>query len=487
MKTKYGFSNILFTFITILLVFFIGFNGNRNYNSPKQVFQVYLNGEVIGVIDSKEKLVKMIDEEQEEIKEKYGVSNVHIPKNLEIKSIVTYSGRLDNIKSVYEKIKETEKFTIEGYELTIKKNEKIKKVFLLNKKDLDISVESVVLAFLDNEKYLAYMNSNQKEIIDVGEYIENISLGQEVTIKPAYISTDETIFINSTELTRYLLFGTLETQKIYKIKSGDTIESVAEKNKLSVDEFIIANPNIKSKDILLYPGQEVNIALINPVLDIVVVTERVEIQNVAYSTKYEYDYTIAANSSIVKQAGLKGKSKVTFKVQTINGQDASVLKTNTVVLSAPVTKIVLRGSGTGGGYISTDGDWGWPTVSGYSITSFIGWRWGSYHYGVDIAGTGYGSPIFAAADGVIIDQAYGSSSGNYVTIDHRNGYKSKYLHLKNSTVKIGDIVSKGQKIGSMGNTGTVWPLPSKYNPTAGTHLHFEVWYNGQVINPLALY
>ena len=61
------------------------------------------------------------------------------------------------------------------------------------------------------------MNNEQEKITDVGEYIEKIEIGQDVTIKPSYIPTDETIFTTPEELTRYLLFGTLQTQKIYKI------------------------------------------------------------------------------------------------------------------------------------------------------------------------------------------------------------------------------------------------------------------------------
>ena len=113
---------------------------------------------------------------------------------------------------------------------------------------------------------------------------------------------------------------------------------------------------------------------------------------------------------------------------------------------------------------------------------------------MDIAGTGYGSPIYAAADGVVYDAGYSSAAGYYVNIDHQNGYYTRSFHFSRAPlVKKGDKVTKGQKIGTMGNTGDVWPRPSKYNPTAGTHLHFEVWVGGKphqggrVINPLALY
>ena len=496
MNKGFNFFNILFTLIMIIMTFFIGFNGSRDYKSPDEFYRIYLNGKLIGVITSEDELIDMINNEQSEIREKYGVDEVHLPNGLEISKEVTYSGKVNSVREVYNRIVETETFTIKGYQVTIKdpnELEEDKVIYVLHEEDFDKAVEGLALSFIDQTKYEKYMNNEQEEIVNEGEFIESISIKEDVTIKPTYISVSENIFDNSTDLLRYLLFGTLETQKIYKIKTGDTIEQVAEKNKLSTDEFIIANPDIKSKDVLLYPGQKVNIALINPMLDIAVLSERTEIQKVPYTTKIKYDYDIAANAQVVKQEGVKGRSKVTFKVETINGIDASVVKTNTVVLSEPVQKIVIRGYDVGGKYISSDGDWGWPTISGYTITSNIGYRWGTYHYGMDIAGTGYGSPIYAAGDGEVYDEGYMSASGNYVNIDHGNGYVTRYFHMMKTLVKKGDKVTKGQKIGYMGNTGDVWPRPTKANPTAGTHLHFEVWvggrpwYGGQVINPLRLY
>ena len=248
-----------------------------------KMFQMslYLHGKLIGVISSEEELINMINNEQKEIRQKYGVDEVHLPTGLEISRELTYSGVVNSVRSVYDRIIETESFTIKGYQVTIKdpeKNEDKKIIYVLHEEDFDKAVEGLALSFIDQDKYQKYMNNAQEEIKNEGEFIESISLKNDVTIKPTYISVSEMIFDNSEDLLRYLLFGTLQTQKIYKIKVGDTIEGVAEKNKLSTDEFIIANPNIKSKDVLLYPGQEVNIALINPLLDVAVLSERTQIQ-----------------------------------------------------------------------------------------------------------------------------------------------------------------------------------------------------------------
>ena len=134
--------------------------------------------------------------------------------------------------------------------------------------------------------------------------------------------------------------------------------------------------------------------------------------------------------------------------------------------------------------IVSAGNWGWPTNIPYIISSNYGWRWGRLHSGVDISGTGYGSPIYAAKAGVVTEVKYHYNLGNYVEIKHENGYYTRYLHMASLSryVKVGDYVNMGDTIGDMGNSGY----------SKGTHLHFEIWYGkpyggGQSYNPLLFY
>nr|WP_249745513.1 M23 family metallopeptidase [Mesobacillus boroniphilus] len=101
------------------------------------------------------------------------------------------------------------------------------------------------------------------------------------------------------------------------------------------------------------------------------------------------------------------------------------------------------------------------------ITSGIGQRWGTFHAGIDIANRAANVPIVAAADGVVIRSYYSSSYGNAIFIAHSiNGqtYTTVYAHMSNRKVSSGQVVSRGQRIGTMGNTGQSY----------GQHLHFEL-------------
>jgi len=132
--------------------------------------------------------------------------------------------------------------------------------------------------------------------------------------------------------------------------------------------------------------------------------------------------------------------------------------------------------------VGTNG-WIWPTDSGWRITSYFGYRGDigvagatTYHQGVDIAGFPMDSPIYAIGNGTVSGKGYQSSMGNYIKVDHGNGYESVYMHMNKhlAGLEIGDEVYAGQQIGYMGTTGA----------SSGVHLHLGIKLNGQYVNPL---
>jgi len=102
----------------------------------------------------------------------------------------------------------------------------------------------------------------------------------------------------------------------------------------------------------------------------------------------------------------------------------------------------------------------------------------SFHTGIDIGWSGIdGQPVIAARDGkVTLHVTDSPTAGNYVVVDHGDGYATRYLHMKENSVvvKVGDQVRQGQKIGSVGMTGR----------GTGSHLHFDILVNNNYVNPL---
>ena len=107
---------------------------------------------------------------------------------------------------------------------------------------------------------------------------------------------------------------------------------------------------------------------------------------------------------------------------------------------------------------------------GYRTHPITG-KW-TFHSGVDLAGP-EGTPIVAARDGIVTAATYHSGNGNYVTINHGDGFSTSYLHMTHDVVSVGQKVKAGQLIGYMGNTGA----------SKGNHLHFTIYYNGSTVNP----
>lgn len=492
------YDNIFAIFITIIIGFLVIFISTKGESlaSPLEVYEVYLNGKSVGYLSSEEELLKLVDEKQNEIKKKYGIEKVYPPNGLKIEKVSTYKDNIKTPEEIYQTIEQTEPFTIDGYIVTIKYEDENKLplyIYTLKKEYFEEAFYNTVAAFVGSEGLENYKNNTQKEISDEGTHIESIYWEEDVTIKKSLVSVKENIFTSSEDLSKYLLFGTTEAQKSYIVKDGDTITDIVEKNNLSIEEFLVANPNIPDKDILLTKNQVVSIGLIAPVVTIVHEEEVVEKISNKYKTEYQDDNSMYAGSTKVIQTGSNGVSKVTEKIQFKNGDITQLFITKSEEITPTINQVIARGTKT---YPSSsytyinhgNEDWYWPTVSPYVITSGFGWRWGKHHNGIDISGCGFGSPVYAASDGVVVDvysscsnQGYygnncGRQWGNYIRISVNGGeYTLIYAHLRNDVkVRIGDTVTRGQQIGTMGNSGS----------STGTHLHFGILdANGNYLSP----
>ena len=150
--------------------------------------------------------------------------------------------------------------------------------------------------------------------------------------------------------------------------------------------------------------------------------------------------------------------------------------------SVPPTTKPKAPSSSGGGTTGTNTAGGitWKTPISYTaFTSPFGYRihpisgTKKFHYGVDLAAP-TGRPIYATRAGTVSTAAYqAGGAGNYVQINHGDGYRSIYMHMTHYIVKVGQHVSQGQVIGYCGSTGG----------STGPHLHFGISYNGTYVNP----
>lgn len=493
--------NKIISFLIVAVVavgLFVFTFAKNNYFTAKRIYQVYLNGNKIGLLNDDDDLYDLINEKQQEIKKKYNVDKVYPPNSFDIVETYTYDDKVNDVDEIYKQIEEADDFTIKGYTLRIHKTEKdeetgeIPEDIVINAIDKDIINEALhnfVYSFVGKENYKNYMNGTQPEIKDVGKKIQNLYFNDQITVKETRISVKDRIFTDANSLSQYLLFGDDITEQDYIVKEGDTIQSVSENNKLNPQEFLIANPRYRSEDSLLTINDKVSIALIKPVISLTAEMYAVEDVEQYYEKQVVYDENKPMSYSKVTQEGQNGITRITQTYKEVNGEANPGDVINKEVIKEKVNQVTTKGKKSEviyGNFVDTGGDWAWPTNGGYKLTTRYEWRWGKFHEALDIAYLPKNSPVYAAGDGVVVTAKMGTGSawslGNYVVIRHPNGIYTLYAHLNTISVSAGQEVKKGRVLGGIGRTGRA----------TGDHLHFAAYngmpyQGGQHFNPMLLY
>ena len=482
--------------IVVVILYFVDKSMETEINYADKAYQIYLNGEVIGLIEDEQELYNLINDEQQEIKNKYNVDSVYPPNAFKIVAVNTYNNNYQTVSDIYNMIEERDDFTVKGYTITIKydeddyyEGEEVPENYQINVLDREVFEEAIrnyILAFVSEEDLNDYLAGEVEEITDIGQVIDNMYFREVITIKEAYISATEKIYTDAAELAQVLLFGPNAEMDSYTVQAGDTIDSISEEYRLNPQEFLIANPNYRSESVMLRIGDNVNVTLLDPIITFVYNVYRIEESEINLTPTTVVDNTKGYGYKEITQAGVAGIMLTHETYEVINGEDSQQVDIvyNETIREA-VQQITTVGPSYSGVYIS--GDWGWPTAYPYRITSQYAYRWGSMHYGIDISGPGRGSPIYAIGDGTIVEAAldgtHSRSDGTYAVIEHDGNVYSLYAHMDSLLVSVGDRVSKGDVIGTMGDTGYA----------TGVHLHLSVsygWpYHGsyRFVNPLSIY
>lgn len=478
--------SVFLVIIVSVMIAFLSF-GFRVKQTPDTLYQVYLEDEKIGVIKSKQELDNYIDEQNKKYKKEFGVDTIYAPRNLITKKIETFDGEVMSVKDVYDIISEKEPFTILGYQFNIKDEDKNLTIYTLSEEIFKEAIDNTIKAFINEESYNSFVENTQKEVETTGTKIENIYVAENITFKKTNISVKEDIYTNSADLSKFLLFGSSTEQEDYVVQIGDTISDVAFNNEISISEFLISNPQFSSENNLLFPGQVVKIGITDPQLSIVMEEYTVKDQTIDFQTEVQYDSEMVLGDYKVLQEGQNGLERVAQRIKYVNGEISYVDPISKTELEPSINKVIIKGEK----YVSTVGstmNWAWPTNSGYIISSDYVYRINpitggrELHAAIDIAGTGIGSPIYAATNGVASEVSSRYQDGNYVCLNHNNGYYTCYAHMLRQAVTVGQTVSRGQIIGYVGMSG--W--------ATGPHVHFEVWkgkpwMGGYRINPWTMY
>lgn len=276
-------------------------------------------------------------------------------------------------------------------------------------------------------------------------------------------------YVNSSQITdKDTAYTTMTTKNaeasIYVVEPGDALSLIAEKNNLTVDEIKALNPQIESDDDIYYDDR-LNITVPKAALQILVEKQETYRENYNEDVVYQDDDSMFIGESEVVQEGTPGSHVVTDLVTYTDDMESDRKELKETVEVAAVAQVVKRGTKSKPTYM-------YP-VTNWNITSNFGYRWGRLHAGTDV-GIPTGTTVRASRAGQVITAGWVGGYGNCVIIDHGDGVSTRYGHLSEVTVSVGQYVDQGQQIALSGNTGR----------STGPHLHFEIRINGEAVDPL---
>lgn len=309
------------------------------------------------------------------------------------------------------------------------------------------------------------LNTNEKSEIVKLEYKEAV----EVTKDEASFMDDNT-YSKVDDVVNLLMTGTKEMKK-YSIVAGDIPETIAEAHGMTIDELEMANPAIVGRGHLLQIGEELNLVIPKPMVNVLSTERQSYVKNVDFEVVEHQDSEMYEGDVVVQEEGEYGRSQVVAEIVRENGREVARKILSEKVLKEPKKEIVSVGTKPapprrGSGYLD------YPIQRGFEVSSPFGMRWGFLHSGIDLA-CPLGTPIVAADGGIVTFAGWDSLGGLMVKIDHGGNISTGYAHCDFLAVSEGDMVFKGQYIADVGMTGY----------TTGPHLHFEVLYNGVYMDP----
>lgn len=303
--------------------------------------------------------------------------------------------------------------------------------------------------------------------LDDGEKLIQLGFAEQVEIVSDRVPVEQ--ICTSQQAYDLITTGTLNPEK-YIVQEGDNLWLIARRNDTYVEDIKQAN-HLTSENLKL--GQELIVIKSKPLLTVLAQVEGAKVEAIPYETQVVVDAN-ASTSVKVREQGSDGEKKITYTAVKKNGVIAERQITSEEVLKNPISRVLVKGqqvvqvASRGSSGISK-GVLDWPVYGPISQYSRAG------HRAIDITGK-VGTALHASGSGYVVEAGWNGGYGKTIVIDHGNGYSTRYAHCNSLSVAVGQKVSRGQTIATLGNTGR----------STGPHCHFEVMYNGSAINPLSV-
>ncbi|WP_186576886.1 peptidoglycan DD-metalloendopeptidase family protein [Aquibacillus kalidii] len=446
----------------------VGLTFNVAYASESEldtIYHVYMDGEHIGKVDSKEVIDQYIDQRINNLTQSNQEYSYTFEEEISYVSETVFNPVASNEK-VLNLLEEELTVQVNAFELKVGNNVV---GYFKDQTTAEDTIKQLKLKYVDKEilEALEQPQSGDENALALGDSkVIDVQLSEKVSVSSKKVSEDQ--LLTKENGLKLLEKGTLEDKK-HIVDEGEVLGSIADKYNLTLKKLMELNPKL-NEDSLIQIGQEVNVTEYKPFVNVVVKKEELVEETIKHEKEVVSSDELYKGDTKVKQEGQDGAKEVHYALETVNGKTVNKEVLKETVTEEPVKEIVIKGTKVVPSRGS--GDLQWPAVGGF-VTSHMGSRWGSYHKGIDIAGVSNRS-ILAADNGTVVSAGWDNGGyGNKVIIDHNNGYRTVYAHLSSISVNAGQTVEKGSKIGVMGTTGN----------STGVHLHFELYKDGSLVNP----
>lgn len=449
----------------IALTGIITFTGHQYVEAGMvNVYHVKLDGQEIGIVSDNKIIDEYKQKKPQEVQQKF--PDVHVV--LKTNGVTYESERAFNVESDDSAVLATLDKLLVPQPVGIELKVDGKTIAIVkDQQTADRILEQVSAPFAPKAKETAKVavlsTGLGEDITTAPSELEKVEFIQQVDTKEVPIEPDD--LAKPEDVVKKLKTGDVQPAK-YTVVEGDCVSCIAKK--LGITKQFIYDKNPGIQDDKLKIGNQLEVTVLKPTLSVKTTERVVQNQEIQYDTEYVKDDSLRVGVVQPITAGKNGLKKVTIQVTKVDGLMTEEKLVNEEIIDKPVMAKVKKGTKVIQGEGS--GKFAWPVISP-SISSTFGVRWGKLHKGIDITGN---RNIMTADNGKVTETGYKSDYGNYIIINHLNGYETLYGHLSKITTTEGTIVEKGDKIGIMGSTGD----------STGVHLHFEIHRSGSVENPL---
>ncbi|ANE46050.1 hypothetical protein SY83_06855 [Paenibacillus swuensis] len=450
----------------------LGFMLSNQYvkANTTEVFHVSVAGKQAGIVNDKKLVERWVSTRNAALRKQHPNVNIALNRgDIAVKSEKVYKATYDNTKAL-SRLDQMLKPAVQGVQVKVNgkvigtvKDEQTAQYVI---RRLHSKYVPVHLAKQASQPRLQLASlSATRATPAIGRTVKYVKVMEQVDTTNVMTSDPEQITDAGTVLKQ--MFGGTAKQVKYTVKENDCVGCIANRFDIPKEQLYRNNPWIV--DDMIKVGDVLDLTVNKPAINVKTIEQVVERHDIAHSVVYVYDKSLKAGKMKRVQPGQDGSKKVIYKLTKLNGMLLDEEIVGQVVESKSIPEIIRKGTKV----VIEDGTgvFAYP-VSGARLTSTYGHRWGRQHKGIDLVGS---STVKAADNGRVTFAGVKSGYGNVVIIDHNNGYETLYGHLKSISVSEGAKVGKGSKIGVMGNTGR----------STGVHLHFEVYKNGAVKNPLS--